>query len=150
MTFYLEANSNDDTISVNDIAERITSLREERDDYAAAMGGPPAAATYAWELVNPDEAKELRILGEFMDELSGCGRNFKFEGDWYPDTLINVKYFTRYAQEFAEDVGAISSDVIWPCRCIDWEEAAAELAQDYTEVELKDLDGNSSIYYYRG
>ncbi len=53
-------------------------------------------------------------------------------------TLIRDSYFKEYAQELAEDTGAINKDARWPTNCIDWEEAASELKQDYTEV---DFDG---------
>ena len=53
-------------------------------------------------------------------------------------------YFEDYAQEFAEDVGAISKTTEWPANCIDWEQATRELQMDYTSVSF---DGND--YWYR-
>jgi hypothetical protein len=56
--------------------------------------------------------------------------------DWeYGAHFIREDCFTEYAQEFAEDIGAISRDGQWPTYCIDWEWAARELQQDYTTVE---------------
>jgi len=60
-----------------------------------------------------------------------------------PD-LIEANSFVAYAQELAEDVGAVPDDAEWPLRHIDWESAARELLYDYTAV---DLDGNR--YYVR-
>lgn len=58
-------------------------------------------------------------------------------GDWdYGATLIRDSYFTTYAQQFAEDIGAINSDASWPATCIDWDEAARELQMDYTSVDF--------------
>ncbi len=39
-----------------------------------------------------------------------------------------------YAQELADDCGMVPSDLSWPLTCIDWEQAARELQQDYTSV----------------
>lgn len=38
-----------------------------------------------------------------------------------------------FAQEMAEEVGAIARKVEWPYTCIDWEQAARELMYDYFE-----------------
>ena len=36
-----------------------------------------------------------------------------------------------FAQQFAEDIGAIPDNLPWPLSCIDWEHAARELMYDY-------------------
>lgn len=38
-----------------------------------------------------------------------------------------------FAQQMAEDIGAIQTNVSWPYTCIDWELAARELMYDYSE-----------------
>lgn len=38
-----------------------------------------------------------------------------------------------FARNMAEEVGAINSEAHWPHNCIDWEQAARELMQDYFE-----------------
>jgi hypothetical protein len=45
-----------------------------------------------------------------------------------------------FAQEIAEQIGAVDSNATWPNNCIDWEQAAGELMYDYSEA-----DG----YYFR-
>jgi antirestriction protein len=45
-----------------------------------------------------------------------------------------------FAQDMAEQVGAIDKDAKWPQTCIDWEQASKELMWDYFEQ-----DG----YYFR-
>ena len=52
--------------------------------------------------------------------------------------------FEEYAQEFAEDIGAIGKTLEWPAYCINWEHAAKELKMDYSEVTI---DGHG--YYFR-
>lgn len=84
------------------------------------------------------EEEELRQLKELAEQCEGYG-------DWeYGETLIRESYFEEYAQELAEDTGAIDSNAQWPLQHIDWEAAANELKIDYTEV---DFDGVS--YFIR-
>lgn len=79
------------------------------------------------------EREELAALVALADEASGCA------ADWqYGETLIRDSYFKDYAQELAEDIGAIDSNASWPNTCIDWDQAARELQMDYTAV---DFDG---------
>jgi antirestriction protein len=59
-------------------------------------------------------------------------------------TMIPACDFQAYAQELAEDIGAISRDLQWPADCIDWERAARELTMDYAAVEV-----NGTTYYFR-
>ncbi len=90
----------------------------------------------ASEWKGSDESTELANLEALASECQGYG-------DWsHGDTLIRESYFTEYAQQLAEDVGAIPDDAKWPCNCIDWEKAAQELQQDYSTV---DFDG---VPYY--
>ena len=58
--------------------------------------------------------------------------------------LIHEDNFEDYAQEFAEDIGAIPKDLNWPAYCIDWERAANDLRMDYTSVEYQGVS-----YLYR-
>lgn len=56
--------------------------------------------------------------------------------DWtYGETLILDDYFTRYAQELADDIGAVRAEG-WPNDCIDWEQATDQLKMDYTAIEI--------------
>lgn len=75
--------------------------------------------------------KELTVL----DDLAAVASDYA--PDWhYGETLIRDSYFQDYAQELAEDVGAIDAAATWPNTCIDWEWAARELQMDYTAVEF--------------
>lgn len=75
------------------------------------------------------EGEELTALKALADEAE------RYADDWrYGVTLIRDSYFEEYAEELAEDIGAIPADAAWPCTCIDWAQAARELKQDYTEV----------------
>jgi hypothetical protein len=83
---------------------------------------------------------ELTEAIEAIDELEQAGF-----ADWpYGAGFIREDTFVEYAQELAEDIGAIPQDASWPATCINWEQAARELAMDYTSV---DFLGHS--YYVR-
>ena len=79
-----------------------------------------------------DRAAELAILEALAAEGEGSP-------DWrYGETLIRDSYFRDYAEQLADDIGAIDRNAGWPCTCIDWDQAARELQMDYTAV---DFDG---------
>ena len=59
--------------------------------------------------------------------------------------LIPDDDFKEYAQDLAyETLGTKTPWGSWPLDCIDWEQAADELRQDYSSIEI---DGED--YYYR-
>ena len=78
--------------------------------------------------LDDDEKAELATLKALEEEASGSP-------DWrYGETLIRDSYFTDYAQETAEDCGMLKDATSWPLTCIDWDEAADQLKQDYFSV----------------
>ncbi len=132
-------------IDMEEITDRVDELRSERDNYLSdATDGSDMSeedATVAWNAT--DEAEELAELEELVEELRGAGGgDHKWEGDWYPRELIDVNSFEEYAEELASDCYDIPDT--WPHRCIDWEKAARELAQDYSLVTFRGSD-----YYWR-
>ena len=110
-----------DVIDSRDVIARIEELESELCPSDESDGTDNA------------EREELATLVALADEASG------YAADWqYGETLIRDSYFEEYAQELAEDVGAIDSNATWPNNCIDWERATRELQMDYTAV---DFDG---------
>ena len=76
-----------------------------------------------------DEA-EVDFAKAALDE---CGD----ADDWtHGLTLISDSHFVDYAQQLAEDIGALDRDAQWPLYHIDWEAAAESLQMDYTSVIL--------------
>lgn len=76
------------------------------------------------EPLDESESAELEELRTLAGEVT----------DWqYGETLIPVDDFTDYARELAFDLGYIRDGLSWPFSCIDWEEAADQLKQDYSE-----------------
>jgi hypothetical protein len=112
---------------VEEASDRVKDLEDgddstEADEHLAQT----EASLQEWDEENGEELKTLLAL---QDECNW--------GDWsYGTTLIRDSYFQDYAQEFAEDIGAINSAAGWPNNCIDWEQATRELQMDYTSVEF--------------
>lgn len=106
--------NHDDIIDSRDVIERIeqlNALEDDRDD---------------------DENAELATLVALANEAEGYG-------DWaHGETLVRDSHFVEYAQQLADDIGAIDRNASWPLNHIDWEAAAEALKQDYSSV---DFDG---------
>lgn len=94
--------------------------------------------------LDEEEAEELGKLEALMSELEGYGGNHRWEGVYYPSLLVNRSHFVKFAEEEAESMGLIQSDVSWPYTHINWEAAAAELENDYSTVDFDDTE-----YLYR-
>lgn len=118
-----EAPSNtDDVIDSRDVIARIEELKAIADAAAEDEDAPK---------LDEDEQAELAALKELELEASG------YAADWeHGETLIRDSYFETYAQELAEDIGAIDRNANWPLGCIDWKQAADELKVDYTSVDF--------------
>ena len=133
----------DDIIDSRDVIARIEELTEARDEalgcaHCGVVAGSHAAEGCEGEYepggpgLDEEEAAELATLEVLAEE----GESLS---DWkYGETLIRDSYFETYAQELAEDCGMLENATSWPGRCIDWEQAARELQQDYTAL---DFDG---------
>lgn len=108
--------NHDDVIDSRDVIRRIEELEEIRDD---EQGG-----------FDEDEQEELDALTALAEEASASP-------DWEDgETLIRASYFEEYAQELADDIGAVPNDARWPLTCIDWKKAARELSYDYTIIDF--------------
>lgn len=120
------------TADVTDSRDIISRIDRVETDLAAAI---EAGDGTEFEL-----RKELNALDAFATEASG------YAADWrYGETIIHADYFVTYAEELAHDIGAVSAETSgWPNRHIDWEAAADELKQDYSEVEFE-----GETYYIR-
>lgn len=134
-----------DVMDSRDIIERLDELRTELvdahesesdanepdhfDDWLAAMAANDEGTLQ-------DAAQELINLQKFADQLEGYG-------DWeHGESVIREDYFTAYIEQLIDDCypdaakSANSSE--WPYRhmSIDFEAAADEAKQDYTEAEF--------------
>lgn len=125
-----DISNTDNIIYIRDVIARVGELRETRDAYENPEGDLEAHGTHA------EEMEELATLEAFLDECKGNGGDEQWNGDWYPVTLIRESYFQDYAQELAEEIGAVKGGEMWPNNCIDWEMAARELKYDYTGCDF--------------
>lgn len=123
----------DDIIDSRDVIERIEELKAEIADLEGE-GFDPKEVGGLGDPVSDDMRQELATL----EALAEQGSNYA--PDWtHGETLIRDSYFETYAQEFADDIGAIDSNAKWPLNHIDWEGAARELQMDYTAIEFDDI-----------
>lgn len=115
-----DISNSDDVIDSRDVIARIEEL-ESIDGIEDKINN----------LEEDEDAKELVALRELVGEAADYAPDWK-----YGATLVRDSYFKDYAQELAEDIGAINRDATWPNTCIDWDQAARELRMDYTSVEF--------------
>lgn len=122
-----------------DVAKLIeleASIEDESDEVTEARESLESAENDFDE----DECEELKQLRSLAEDGDG------YASDWkYGAQLIRESYFEKYARETADDLyGKELRDSHWPFSCIDWEQAAEELMQDYTAIEFGDV-----TYYVR-
>lgn len=128
--------NSDDIIDVRDVIARVETLEALRQPGPVDLGDDEDNSTDQDSLF-----AELATLEDLLSQLCGsglCGSggDEEWRGDWYPVTMIADWYFRDYAQELADDIGAINSDATWPNNCIDWDKAARDLRMDYISVEF--------------
>ena len=113
--------NSDDLIDIRDVIEEFEELddNENRDE---------------------DEQERWQELFDLLGDCIGQGGDEQWRGDWYPVTLIRDTYFRTYAEELADDIGAVAKDAGWPSSFIDWEAAADALKQDYSIVTYGGVD----------
>lgn len=118
-----EITGGEDILDPRDIAERLKYLTREWDRLESSQLD---------EFLDENE-EEIDALQEVVDE-------------GIDDTLVHEDYFQKYAEELAVDIGAIDRGQRdhWPYTCIDWEQAADELKQDYSVIDIR-----GGTYYYR-
>lgn len=129
--------NSDDTIDVRNIIARVEHLEPLRNEGPVDLGDDN-------DTDQDTLFRELADLEKLLADPAGNGGDEQWRGDWYPVTLVRDSYFKDYAQELADDIGAVPGDLQWPCTCIGWERAARELRMDYTHCEF---DGVT--YWYR-
>jgi hypothetical protein len=93
------------------------------------------------EIVNARQAEERRDEYPGLEDISRLNKLEALFGELGEEarheTAIRESDFEEYAEEFAEDIGAIDREHNWPNYCIDWERAARDLAMDYTSFDFE-------------
>lgn len=155
-----EITNSQDIIDSRDVIDRISYLEDERstlsdevenmketyedaiDPTSALSRADKKEAKENWQAAieklkdwdESDEGQELKALQSLQDEASSSS-------DWkHGEALIRDSYFQDYARQTAEDCGMLKDSNTWPGRCIDWEQAADELKQDYSSVDFDGVD----------
>lgn len=89
------------------------------------------------ELADEDELSyedrlEKQVLEKALEELASVDERDLHGGL----TLVSDGSFREYAMDLAYDSGLVPDELLWPMRCIDWDQAARELQMDYTPIEV--------------
>lgn len=134
----------DDVFDLRDVIARFEELETEKEEIESREETANELAEW-----HNDYDDEFQAIEEFLSEVKGYGGDEQWRGDWYPITFIMDRHFEDYAQELAEDIGAINRDSAWPNNCIDWKQAASELQMDYSSVWVMNEKGHSHCYWYR-
>lgn len=118
MTTHTAPTLGDDFLDSRDVISRIADLTEQ----------------LAGELNEYDDRDELT---QELTDLTALAEQGESLDDWtYGVQLILDSYFQEYAEQFADDIGAIDRNASWPLTHIDWEAAARDLQSDYTAIEV--------------
>jgi hypothetical protein len=125
-----EIRNSEDILDSRDIEQRLTYLDEFLEEsYSCKLSDGEAK-------VKEELEQERNELQAFKDEVDS--------GEWDMGlTLIHEDYFEDYAKEQANSTIRDFNEYHWPFNCIDWEEAAEQLQQDYSEADF-----GSSTYYF--
>lgn len=152
-----------DIIDSRDVIKRIAELESDREDLKDEHEGKRKDLEVSLAALLLDETpKVLEQLKEAAEEhlealnrlidwdddegaeltaLQALEEQGKGYGDWaHGETLIRHSYFKEYAQQLADDTGAVNSGAGWPNNCIDWEEASEQLLMDYTSIDFDGTD----------
>jgi hypothetical protein len=131
--------NSDDVIDSRDIIDRIAELEADLLDAHEASASTLALAEWLEEIAADTTATLQDAAIEYIPLKALADEGENYSPDWtYGATLIRDSYFEQYAEELADDIGAVDRNVGWPNSFIDWEAAADALKQDYTSV---DFDG---------
>jgi hypothetical protein len=150
------------SLDTRDLYQRKCELEDARDSWETAKEEALEALTDAGldpanrEFSNRKEKELWEAYEESLEEPSDFGKDEQEEltelenleneisGFMHGVQLIEESGFEDYARDLAEDIGAISRDMAWPCNCIDWNQAAKELESDYSSITYQGTD-----YLYR-
>lgn len=94
---------------------------------------PAARCPFEYEHLDADDQARLEALEGIETDLGGSLAAY---ADDQPQAIAEDD-FAHYAEELAEEIGAIDRSASWPLTCINWQEAADELAQDYSSFDFE-------------
>jgi hypothetical protein len=115
-----EIDGSDQTIDPSDVNTRIDRLV----DLGKAFQDEP-------DQVSDDEREELAALRELRSEVQ---RSLAGREAWSSATIVNEYHFTEYARDYAHGI----SDLDIVDAYVNWDEFAASLKLDHSEVTFDD------------
>ena len=93
------------------LSDKLDEAKENEDNLEELQTALKDAQEALKEWDESDEGQELRALKSIQDEADGYS-------DWkHGATLIRDSYFTEYAEQLANEMGAINKDQSWPNNC---------------------------------
>ncbi len=132
-----------------------TEALHERHEHPAMAPGEVHEELWCFDLegyagfvageCSPMEAQRIAEAVEDMDDDTreafgawiGDGSGDIDDRSTFEDQFCGVwDSFRDYAENLAEDIGAMDADVRWPYTHINWDHAAAELAMDYGYADV--------------
>jgi predicted nucleic acid-binding Zn-ribbon protein len=117
---------------LEDVEEEIETLKDEMREAETEDEEADLESQLEDKIAEADEIRdELKPLLDLQREAEGyC--------EWRDGAaLIRDSYFKEYAEQYADDVGAINREAHWPNCHIDWEAAAEDLKSDFTSVDFE-------------
>lgn len=150
-----------DIIDTRDLVEHFDELRQEIEDELADFiessrnedeeegeeepDLDEVTLDWFYERFEPEadictKAEKMIDLRTLFEEIDSYGGDTVRHGV----TLIHDAHFIEYAQDFADDIGAVNKEAGWPNSHIDWEAAAADLQQDFASCKYY-----GQTYWYR-
>ena len=150
---------NPEIIDTREVIEQAEEAQEEATSYVASKEGfivdlsgiPGVSGEFCRVIDKLGEGTEVLTIEDYAEEvrhLQGIADAYQEtvnalpEDAHYGETMIRENHFEEYAQELADEVGAIPEGGAgqWPFYCINWEHAADELRHDYTTVRYQGED----------
>ena len=118
-----------DRLDSRDLLDRLEELEATQDEIG-----------FQRDDSGDDMQAELDMLRALRDETEGYA-----DDSWRDGVFFVANWdWKNYAQELADEMGAIPKEYSWPASYIDWDAAARDLRMDCMPCEI---DGNT--YWYR-
>lgn len=117
-----------DLIDLRDLADEWQDLIDKQEEALADGDGDTA------DVLDDEIQKFHDLCGQFHWMTLEGPDDLRQMGNSYEPTLIADSYFEEYAEQLADEIGAIDRDAGWPLNFIDWGAAAEALKADYTTI----------------
>lgn len=117
---------------------KVTDINNADDEVKWVLQETLDPENWEWEWI-----EHLGLNNLPLDDVAICEAAFDLDitcdnyEEAYSGEFRNDEVF---AEDLAEQTDSVPAELSWPCNCIDWEQAAREIMQDYCE---------QNNYYFR-